>query len=206
MHSVGRAIAVLGLVACGPKPTETVPEQPPAEPVVEQVDTAVSGLYHVQRDARRCAAPACGGWWLLDVNRPTTACPTGEDERCYAMPGTQLPDGALVQATLKGGPMGELSVERAWGPVGEGAKSEVYQLGDNGVRCVRAPCESISAAVVGGEGVPVSDVDTTAVGKVDPEALGEAIVSGTLFAAGSIEQRDETRVFVATELWLPVAK
>ena len=43
-----------------------------------------SAYYAITADLRRCATPLCGGWFVAQVNRPTTQCHDGRTaERCY---------------------------------------------------------------------------------------------------------------------------
>lgn len=205
-------LIVLALLACGPKTPE--PVAPVAVQAPVDAPAGVQGLFHVEHDMRRCAAPLCGGWWLSAVNAEQTECPDGPAERCYVSSADgAIAHGGLVQATMHASAQPPdvvipptATVSASWSAVSGGTAREVYQIGDNGVRCITAPCPSISAALVGAEAEPITDIDASAVGKHDPQALGEAVVAGDLFAAGVMEQRDGAKVFVASELWIPATR
>ncbi len=47
-------------------------------------DNGAFTYYAIRQDARRCASPMCGGWFLARVNRTTTICNTGSTAaECY---------------------------------------------------------------------------------------------------------------------------
>lgn len=63
------------------------PAHAQAEPAGESAVTVASsatGYYAITSDLRRCASPTCGGWFLQELNQPTTTCHDGSTaDRCY---------------------------------------------------------------------------------------------------------------------------
>jgi len=177
--------------------------------------------YSVTRDARRCAFPACGGFWLEAVNQSSTRCLDGTRmETCYvaaldwsatglssvqtsgaeAQAGRLLLDGVLGAAEVSG-VVGQpiLLVDAAWkadwGPVASPPSSGVhYGLADNGVRCFTYPCFSMDATRLNvGTVELVSGVNLDGAGaSPDKVAAGiEALADGTLRAIGAIATDSE---------------
>ncbi len=131
-----------------------------------------AGYFIVTRvDTRKCAAPMCGGVFVKRVNQAKTYCSDGSyAAECYVATvdyaGTKLDDGeasdfnatfeakhGLVRATMststflgkKG--IATLKAVEAWAAAGEGdvTGATFYRAGDNGIRCIKAPCPSTSA-------------------------------------------------------------
>jgi len=74
-----------GAVLCAQAACST-PAHAQAKPVGEStaVGDALGGYYAITSDVRRCAFPACGGWFLKQLNQPTTTCHDGRTaDRCY---------------------------------------------------------------------------------------------------------------------------
>ncbi|MBM4360583.1 MAG: hypothetical protein FJ096_20950 [Deltaproteobacteria bacterium] len=73
--------------------------------VVDQFDATASGgsVFTLRRDARKCAAPACGGYFVARPNRPTTTCADGKPRaECYVAAVDLAPSGltATQQETV----------------------------------------------------------------------------------------------------------
>jgi hypothetical protein len=158
------------------------------------------------RDLRRCASPRCGGYFVRAVNAPLTRCADGSlAERCYV---AELdlsvfgddPPALGREAVLRGriennvfpniGDLGRFVATEAWSSatdaLGTGA---FFRLGDTGIRCIKAPCFSISAELLNTDlEFRLSSLDLSAVG-ADADAQKRALAAlgeGNLVAAGRL--------------------
>lgn len=125
-----------------------------AAPAVEALQNTASNFYTIRRDARRCAAPRCGGYFVKLVNQSRTRCANGSYmTECYvasidwnAQPEPQK-NGALVRGSLTTGDtrFGLLTAQEVWVPAGDRQPSGTYyRVRDRGLRCIAAPCETHS--------------------------------------------------------------
>jgi hypothetical protein len=113
-----------------------------------------STYYILRRDARRCASPLCGGFFIKRVNHPRTRCANGRMmAECYVAevnwqteaPGdlsTALVRGTLSERTFQGrGRFGILSVSETWQAAGNRwPHGDFYRAKDRGIRCITHPC------------------------------------------------------------------
>jgi len=122
-------------------------------------------FFSITRDARRCMAPLCGGWWVQAVNEALTRCADGSwAEACYvATLDTSRVSGDLAefhrtrnnlaygrvkrQKYPDFGNLGKLVVTDAWygadpGGFSSGLGPEWSAVWDNGIRCATFPCNS----------------------------------------------------------------
>lgn len=129
-----------------------------------------TGFYVVtHRDARKCAAPMCGGYFVKQVNLAKTRCADGtKQDECYVsditLGGTGLSareqsealsaieaGKALLRArTYKkawnGTTLATLKANEVWlGATGAEPTGTFFRAADNGVRCIKAPCPSTTA-------------------------------------------------------------
>ncbi len=141
-----------------------------AEADVTAADSANFGYFQfVRRDTRRCASPTCGGIFVKRVNEAKTTCADGSRQAaCYVASvefgGMGLSareeaefraafesGRALVKAKTykvsRGSSVGELKANEGWlGQTGVAVgDASFYRVADNGLRCVRAPCPSLTA-------------------------------------------------------------
>lgn len=149
-------------------PTLTPGTDPSAPP--SAIDPAAEPYFIVTRvDARKCAYPVCGGYFVKAVNSPVTRCADGtlarechaveidaralgwSDEQRVAFEGAFGQGKALVKGALEPQPRGlytgeVLRVSEAWQGQG-GTKRPLgtfYSLKNNGIVCIQAPCPSFS--------------------------------------------------------------
>ena len=93
--------------------------------------------FAVRPDARACPSPACGGFWVVQLNQAVTHCAdgstAGEVQGCYVaelnsdVPGLAEKTRPLGQAIVKGkivaksfgnlGNLGEIDISETWQPV-----------------------------------------------------------------------------------------
>ncbi len=128
-----------------------------------------AGFFIVTRqDMRKCMAPLCGGVYVRRVNDATTRCADGKyAKECYVAEvdlsklglsddeqadfrGQFTSATALVRATMSSTTfnsvkLGKLKVAEAWrGASGVAPTGTFYRAADNGIRCIKAPCPSLS--------------------------------------------------------------
>ncbi len=178
-----------------------------------------STYFAIRGDVRRCAYPMCGGHFLDRVNATSTKCHNGTyREACYvpeldwsqsglsqeqqdALVGKAASVGGGVQAVVRGRfapknlttPMpnlGRFIVTEAWVAQGGGSSDGVFaKVFENGVRCIAAPCPSLTEkALNSSRSANISDVDFTA-GDYTDEAL-EGLVNDYVAPGGIIVAGD----------------
>jgi hypothetical protein len=124
------------------------------------------------RDLRKCAAPACGGYFVSRANRPTTTCADGSSAAaCYVadidVSGVSVSASASSKAlglvgSDAGNPrvvfrghvakksygskkLGVLDVTEIWvapAQMASDASEPFYRIDDSGKRCAKAPCDT----------------------------------------------------------------
>ncbi|MCB9662386.1 MAG: hypothetical protein H6726_32405 [Sandaracinaceae bacterium] len=172
--------------------------------------------YLARHDSRRCAAPACGGYFLQAVNQDDTPCPDGtRAEECYvaeldwttsglsdadqvrvtgAQGGFLLDGRALTRAFGAAGNFGVLQVSAAWiaewgTPLAVPADVDVHALTRTQLLCLLDPCFNIQVDALGTDYTTmVSAVDLSATGASgEQETNGQsALEMGALRAVGTI--------------------
>lgn len=154
---------------------ELAGETPEDDAPAGKADGAVDGSYtyfEISADARKCAFPACGGFFLDRLNRSTTKCGDGvAREACYA-PELDMAEAGLtataydqlvaaanrslqpgVRAIVRGRfgqgnataqpELGRFIVTEVWIAQSEAESDGVFvRIQDNGLRCISAPCPS----------------------------------------------------------------
>ncbi len=123
------------------------------------------------QDLRKCASPMCGGFFVKRVNQAKTYCADGSYQtECYVAKvdyaGTKLDETeasdfnakfeakhGLIRATtttstILGHKVATLKATEAWEAAAQADVDDVvfYRAFDNGIRCIKAPCPSQSAA------------------------------------------------------------
>lgn len=167
-----------------------------------KADSAVDGAYTyyaITADLRRCASPACGGYFVSRVNRSTTTCVDGSTSaRCYTPTldwsetaldaGLQqkLADTAHVAATsgntlaLVRGRFSKTHanprfvVSEAWLAEGSAPAEGVFaRVKDGGIRCITTPCPSlIEKGLNESRSANIAGVDFAPAGLSDRETEG----------------------------------
>ncbi len=189
--------------------------------------------FTLRRDVRRCAAPLCGGFFVKRVNRLTTLCADGtRSAECYV---AELEFGALglseEQATtvrnsaehalLRGsigsfssdfGALGRLDVSEAWlGHAGVEPRGAFVRVKDTGLRCITAPCNSLSAALLEFRlpALPVAELDVEGISEDTSDAIAQLGEADGLIVAGRpsvVSGPAGTALGVdASEYYIPVA-
>jgi hypothetical protein len=93
--------------ALGAQAACSTPAHAQGEPLGESAITSAtdaSTYYAISSDVRRCASPACGGWFLQELNQSTTTCHDGRAAaRCYTpvldWSGTSVPEPRHAELT-----------------------------------------------------------------------------------------------------------
>ncbi|MCC7542169.1 MAG: hypothetical protein IT379_38480 [Deltaproteobacteria bacterium] len=179
--------------------------------------------YAIRQDFRRCISPICGGYWVRKLNGTRTRCADGSRaDECYVADadfsalgdadrsGLALVRGALTENDWEGfGSFGHLTVSRAWRATTDAEPTgSFWNIEDNGIRCVRAPCFSLDGFKLNWTTESsLSGLDLSATGADDDElaaayeALGGAGVVVTGRSSGSARRG---RTFHAQQLYLPI--
>ena len=180
----------------------------------------VPAVYVVRADPRLCPSPLCGGYFVALANSARTRCADGRRRpRCYVAiavandgsPLGTIPNGSLTRGVLDAGrdDLGALRISALYPPAGSAdAGGAFYRVRDTGLRCVRAPCFSYSAARANDaarsrvSGVDLDPAKATA-GEV---ARAQAALDTTgLFARGRfVRGHAGGRTFRATRIYLRV--
>ena len=181
-----------------------------------------SSVFVVGQDARLCPSPLCGGYWVRLANRSRTRCSDGAlRSRCYVARAVDeerhplsepIRDGSLARAEIEPwrfdgvGELGVLVVARSFAPVGARAASGRYlRVVDTGIRCFRAPCFSLRAAVLNREQrITLSGIDVEAAadlrGRIEAALASK---TGVLARGRVVQSADGGRALDATRFYLP---
>lgn len=128
-----------------------------------------------RRDYRRCIAPLCGGFFVKRVNEATTTCADGSKQKeCYVESisfkgmGLSAREEQEFRATVEAGhglvkartykkkwngiTLGTLKASEGWASATKSVDGSFdgsfYRAADNGIRCIKAPCPSTTAALL----------------------------------------------------------
>jgi len=163
---------------------------------------STSTFFKFRRDMRRCVSPLCGGYWMSRVNRAQTKCVNGTwAAECYVaeldsrgIGDVGIDAASILRGDIKSqtytnfGNMGKFVVKEAWAPASTNvAVGTFYRATDSGIRCIRAPCNSIHEAKLNSTtSANVSGIDFSATGATDDEitAAQAAPASGGILAVG----------------------
>jgi len=175
---------------------------------------ATVGYFDVRPDLRLCPAPACGGVFVSLLNKRLTPCPDGEQrEACHAavVDWSRLGLGPTATAELEAavlagrgvvrgelrpgssfdgfGPLGELVVTEGWvAATGRRPRGSFFQVADNGIVCIAAPCFSLRELLLNtSKGRQLSALDLTAAGAGEKtiQAAWREVHAGSILVAGS---------------------
>ncbi len=131
--------------------------------------SSTSTYYTMRRDTRRCAAPACGGYFVARVNASTTRCFDGVSRaECYVTSRDLSPllldadtlanlesqvdtNGAVLRGTISRNPLfqsyGRFVASEGWLPATTArATGTFYRAAFNGRVCIAAPCADVHEA------------------------------------------------------------
>jgi hypothetical protein len=153
------------LVACSAEHEDI---DPPAESVTRSQDADAldpETYYAVRPDYRKCVFPMCGGYWLSEVNVPTTTCADGtvadSSVGCYVseleLHGIELGEGDLIHGEFvkkdyEGfGTMDTFDADGVFKPLFEQEREYYFRynlLTDNGIVCITQPCPSTDIAKI----------------------------------------------------------
>jgi hypothetical protein len=150
-------LAFASLVAVNTSPSISVSA---ARSVVQRGSTVPRHLnddasyYTVRQDMRRCVSPLCGGFFVRQVNHPSTRCFDGKiSPECYLAeiewngqaalePNKVLLRGKISSRTYpRFGKLGVLRVQEVWQAASPEVPSGIFYLvHDLGIRCITHPC------------------------------------------------------------------
>lgn len=164
------------------------------------------GYFVAQRDLRKCAYPMCGGYFVHRVNASKTRCIDGSyQDSCYVTGidlsklmltendldyGKAIFRGAIEKTEINGKTWGTFAGGEAWAnETGSDALGDVWRVEDNGIRCIKAPCPSISADKLNTSAVrQVTDMDYSGANATQKQIDGanDSIFSESLLVTGTI--------------------
>jgi len=171
--------------------------------VVDSKSLAENSTFFIIRpDMRKCASPMCGGYFVKQVNQPTTRCANGRNmTECYVADidwngapevdaKQALVRGSLVTRGDRNGKYGTLKVTETWESTSSDKPlGDYYRVRDLGIRCIAAPCETHSefklntalAEKIAGVGLAINDGNTDALNQALKAMTGPegVIVVGT---------------------------
>jgi hypothetical protein len=177
-----------------------------------------SSYFAIRADFRRCAYPMCGGHYLDRLNASATKCHDAANRaECYtpeldwsqsglsqeqqdALVGKAASVGEGVHAVVRGRfapknlttpipTLGRFIVTEAWVAQGEGGSDGVFaKVFENGIRCIAAPCPSLTEkALNSSRTMNISDVDFAA-GDFTQDAIdgliNDYVAPGGIIVAG----------------------
>ncbi len=194
----------LALGGCAAEPETTADADESAEDDLSAASN--TGFFQVtRRDARRCAAPGCGGYFVARVNAAKTRCADGTyATECYVSAldfntsglsgsaqneatdfltnGDGIVKGAFKALGAPNAGIASFSVKEVWkGATGATPSGSFYRLADSGIRCVTTPCPSLKASKL--NSAKVYDATGYALDKTSPKASAAAIAEATTAAA-----------------------
>lgn len=177
------------------------------------LQTRDSYLIVTRQDARKCAYPMCGGYFVKSVNQKLTRCADGTQQKeCHAVQlntnalgwtpeqraafDAQFAQGkALVRGVLEPAPAGlytadQLTITEAWQAQGPRAPiGTFYGVKSTGIVCITAPCPSLAATklnVIAPVLNPDLDLSLSGASDKQIQAAYEALGSTGILTAGAI--------------------
>jgi hypothetical protein len=173
------------------------------EAAAESITVRADGYFTAEHDARRCASPMCGGYWVSPVNASSARCVDGTTAaRCYVGSldlsglgiGATSIDGAVIYrgriAPAPGNAYGRFVAAEAWRSAnGAAPTASVVRVSTTGTQCTFIPCETLNAqrANSAAAPLPVVGVDLARVTLTDAArdaVLGAATRDDGVLVAG----------------------
>ena len=207
--SIFSAVLALGVAACATEePADELAGESAEDGEVGKGDSVDAfDFFAVDPDVRACSFDArCGGFFVSRPNRSSTICGRGiQGERCYVdsldWSGTALPESVargyeemlrngaklILKGTITPHPADAgaiFAVTEVWLPRSETGVAEgvAVLVKDNGIRCITAPCPSLTEFRVNSNRfADITDLDLAASG-ADERAL--EIGSAALYDEG----------------------
>jgi len=178
--------------------------------------------YLVTRDFRKCMYPACGGWWVKQVNAALTRCPDRTSaESCYVVeldtnalgPDVTVSDNGVLALgsfkKLRGG-YPKFTASALWLPGNPdlAATGAFYNVHFNGIYCITTPCNNVDAALLNSSQPAASLANLNLKDVAAPESANQAaydaIYGAGLLSAGAIGPGlDGGDELVASQFYLP---
>lgn len=208
----------LALAGCG---MGTVGADDALDTEGDALSSQTAAYVTVVRDQRKCAYPTCGGYYLSQPNR--SAAPIYVKGFDFS----QSSLGDADQAKVNGAPdaelllFGKLSAKDSKGyrnlvvlDAYRGLPgrtpdhvSAVFQIGDSGIRCITAPCNSLKSHKLNSTSQDKTfstfSVASAAYGFVDQNWLTHRVMDGRAIVTGSITAASGNEVvFDATQVFL----
>jgi hypothetical protein len=201
--------------------------------VTQNDDEALSnpnyGYFAVRADLyRKCAYPMCGGYFVHRVNTAKTLCADGNyaaecyvatvdlsgtgltsDEQSAVYVGSSILRGKITKTTINKTKFGAFDATEVWaGETGSTASGSVYRAKDNGIKCVKAPCPTITVVKLDTtstrniSGLDLSQTSNAADQQTIDDSFSDIFTSSGLVVAGSIAQEnDGGHTLIASEFY-----
>ena len=209
------AIASLALSSLAHAQSTPAPGGTPGAPAAS-VEASAEPYFLVTRiDARKCAYPLCGGYFVKAVNSPVTRCADGKlAKECHAVELDTRALGwsddqratfeasfsqgkALVKGAIEPQPRGlytgeVLRVTEAWQAQGTNKRAlgTFFSLKNNGIVCIQAPCPAFSVQALNRSSAErtIDNPDFSAAHASDEAVLSawKALEQGPILAAGAV--------------------
>ena len=222
-RSVLASVVLAVLCGCG---AGVVDSSSDAVGIDDALSTVTAGFVTVQRDARRCAAPACGGYFVTQVNHSLAAIYVAALDFSQS----NLDDGTIAKVT--GAPDAELLLYGKLGRTSRtthtrnfivldayrgmpgrtvGSSDHFYSVASNGKQCLAAPCNALTATKLNSTAQPKDfttlSVASAAAAFVDQTWLSHRVLdrnaivaasftSGTRYPTGTESVLDSSQVFL----------
>lgn len=191
----------------------------------DALSTGKPAYVTVQRDLRKCAAPACGGYFLSQPNHSaapiyvqgldfTQAALSSDDQaKVTGAPDDELLLFGKLSAKDRNGLRNLVVLDAFRGLPGRttGKVSAIFTVRDNGTRCIQAPCMSLSThklnSTAADKKFSTLSVASAAYGFVDQAWLTHRVMDGGAIVMGSITTGEhlaggDEKVFDATQVFL----
>lgn len=209
------AVAAMALSALSHAQSTPTPGTDPSTPSPSVDAKAEPYLIVTRVDARKCAYPVCGGYFVKAVNSPVTRCADGKlakechaaeldtralgwsDEQRATFEASFGQGKALVKGAIEPQPRGLFSgevlrVSEAWQAQGSNKRpvGTFFSLKNNGVVCIQAPCPSFSLTTLN-RATPERTIDSPdfSPARAPEEAIKAAwlaLEQGPILAAGAV--------------------
>ena len=194
---------------------------------------APAAVFRVRPDLAGCAAGACGGYLASEAGRSLTRCADGsaakecpvarlEPSGAGAPDADTLAELALappdrrplvaghIEAAAGKSAGAVLRVTKAWRAAGEGAEEgSLFSVRDSGIRCVKQPCPTIRATLVGDDTeilVAEVDLERAKASPAEVDEAADALIGEGILVAGAPGPGPtaDIDVIIASRLYLRV--
>ncbi|MBU0914748.1 DUF6748 domain-containing protein [Aquabacterium parvum] len=209
------ATVAMALSALSHAQSTPVPGTDPGTPSTAIDAKSEPYLIVTRVDARKCAYPVCGGYFVKAVNSPVTRCADGKlakechaveldtralgwsDEQRATFEASFSQGKALVKGAIEPQPRGlytgeVLRVSEAWQAQGSNKRplGTFFSLKNNGIVCIQAPCPAFGLQTLNRtsteRSIDTVDFSTARAPDTAVQAAWQALENGPILAAGAV--------------------